>query len=139
MSKPKIAIVHDWIYGGGAEKVVLEIHKLYPDAPIYTSFCSDEWRERLDNKVVTGYLQRWPFQKFDDCYHFLDSGGSLSLILANLTLSSPVREMARQNSSANPDQINFIFVIATRQRIFIGDITTNISNDQVFAHNGWHA
>ena len=50
MSKPKIAIVHDWIYGGGAEKVVLEIHKLYPDAPIYTSFCSDEWRERLDNK-----------------------------------------------------------------------------------------
>ena len=63
MSKPKIAIVHDWIYGGGAEKVVLEIHKLYPDAPIYTSFCSDEWRERLDNKVVTGYLQRWPFSK----------------------------------------------------------------------------
>jgi hypothetical protein len=54
MSKPKIAIVHDWIYGGGAEKVVLEIHKLYPDAPIYTSFCSDEWRERLDNKVITG-------------------------------------------------------------------------------------
>jgi len=51
MSKPKIAIVHDWIYGGGAEKVVLEIHKLYPDAPIYTSFCSDEWRERLDNKI----------------------------------------------------------------------------------------
>ncbi len=28
MSKPKIAIVHDWIYGGGAEKVVLEIFGL---------------------------------------------------------------------------------------------------------------
>ncbi len=59
----KIAIVHDWLYGGGAEKVVEALHELYPYAPIYTSYCSDEWRTRLDNKVVTGYLQRWPFSK----------------------------------------------------------------------------
>lgn len=59
--KPKVAIVHDWLYGGGAEKVVQELHRLYPEAPIYTSFCTDEWRQKLDNKVVTGYLQHWPF------------------------------------------------------------------------------
>jgi glycosyltransferase involved in cell wall biosynthesis len=53
--------VCDWLYGGGAEKVVLELHRLYPDAPIYTSYCSDEWRARLDGMVRTGYLQRWPF------------------------------------------------------------------------------
>ncbi|MFO0971619.1 MAG: glycosyltransferase [Candidatus Saccharimonadales bacterium] len=63
MKKPKVAIVHDWLYGGGAELVVEQLHKMYPDAPIFTSYCSDEWRERLDNKVVTGYLQRWPFSK----------------------------------------------------------------------------
>ncbi len=57
----KVALVHDWFVGGGAEKVVLELHKMYPDAPIYTSYCSDEWREKLDGKVVTGYLQYWPF------------------------------------------------------------------------------
>ncbi len=57
----KVAIVHDWLYGGGAEQVVLQLHKLYPDAPIYTSYCSDEWRKKLDDKVVTGYLQKWPF------------------------------------------------------------------------------
>lgn len=57
----KVAIVHDWLVGGGAERVVLELHRLFPDAPIYTSYCTDEWRERLDNKVVTGFLQRWPF------------------------------------------------------------------------------
>ncbi len=56
-----VAIVHDWLYGGGAEQVVLELHKLYPEAPIYTSYCTDEWRKKLDNKVVTGYLQNWPF------------------------------------------------------------------------------
>lgn len=36
--KPKIAIVHDWLTNmGGAEPLVLEIHKLFPKAPIYTS------------------------------------------------------------------------------------------------------
>lgn len=59
----KVAIVHDWLYGGGAERVVLELHRMYPDAPIYTSYCTDEWREKLDNKVVTGYLQNWPFSR----------------------------------------------------------------------------
>lgn len=57
----KVAIVHDWLYGGGAEEVVLELHKLYPNAPIYTSYCTDEWRKKLDNKVMTGYLNKWPF------------------------------------------------------------------------------
>lgn len=53
----KVAIVHDWLYGGGAELVVEQLHVMFPDAPIYTSYCSDEWRKRLDNKVVTGWLQ----------------------------------------------------------------------------------
>lgn len=57
--QPRVAIVHDWLYGGGAEMVVLELHKLYPDAPIYTSYCTSEWREKLDDKVVTGYLQHF--------------------------------------------------------------------------------
>ncbi len=57
----RVAIVHDWLYGGGAEKVIEQLHKLYPEAPIYTSYCTPEWRQRLDNKVVTGYLNYWPF------------------------------------------------------------------------------
>lgn len=63
MSKPRVAIVHDWFLEGGAEKVVLELHKMYPKAPIYTSYCSPEWRQKLGNNIVTGYLQRWPFSK----------------------------------------------------------------------------
>lgn len=63
MSKPRVAIVHDWLIGGGAERVVEALHEMYPDAPIYTSYCTDEWRKRLNNKVVTGPLQHWPFNK----------------------------------------------------------------------------
>jgi glycosyltransferase involved in cell wall biosynthesis len=59
----KVAIVHDWLVGGGAERVVEQLHKLYPDAPIYTSYCSDEWRKKLDGKVVTGWLQHLGFMR----------------------------------------------------------------------------
>lgn len=62
-TKPRVALVTDWMYGGGSEKVVEQIHLLFPEAPIYTSYCSDEWRQRLNNKVVTGYLQKSPFRQ----------------------------------------------------------------------------
>jgi glycosyltransferase involved in cell wall biosynthesis len=60
----KVAIVHDWFVGGGAERVVYELHKIYPKAPIYTAYCSPEWREKLsDAQVITSYMQKWPFSK----------------------------------------------------------------------------
>jgi glycosyltransferase involved in cell wall biosynthesis len=59
--KLRVAIVHDWLVGGGAELVVEQLHKLFPEAPIYTSYATAQWRKRLDNKVVTGWLQ--PFGK----------------------------------------------------------------------------
>lgn len=63
MENQKVAIVHDWLVGGGAENVVLELHHMFPDAPIYTSYANDEWRKKLGGKVITGYLQRWPFNR----------------------------------------------------------------------------
>ena len=58
----KVAIVHDWLIGGGAELVVEQLHKLYPDAPIFTSCCTKQWRKRLGGKVHTGFLQWWPLR-----------------------------------------------------------------------------
>lgn len=61
-TKPKVAIVCDWLTGiGGAERVVLELHKLYPDAPIYTSQYDPakiDWFKDAD--VRTTSLQRLP-------------------------------------------------------------------------------
>lgn len=63
-AQPRVALVTDWMtIMGGGEKVVEQFHTLYPDAPIYTSYCSEHWREDLDGKVITGYLQHWPFSK----------------------------------------------------------------------------
>jgi glycosyltransferase involved in cell wall biosynthesis len=63
----KVAIVCDWLTGtGGAERVVLELHKMFPDAPIYTSqynsdpkiWHGDKWFADAD--VRTGWLQKLP-------------------------------------------------------------------------------
>lgn len=58
----RVAIVCDWLTNvGGAEKVLLEIHRLYPKAPIYTSKYSPsgiDWF--LDADVRTGWLQIFP-------------------------------------------------------------------------------
>lgn len=59
----RIAIVCDWLIGGGAERVVEQLHRRFPNAPIYTSYSTEQWRKKLDGKVVTGYLQHWPFPK----------------------------------------------------------------------------
>ncbi|MEX2006641.1 MAG: glycosyltransferase [Candidatus Saccharimonadales bacterium] len=60
----RVAIVHDWFVGGGAERVVYELHKMYPNAPIFTAYCSDEWRTKLaSTQIVTSYMQHWPFSK----------------------------------------------------------------------------
>lgn len=60
----RVVLVTDWITkDGGGEKVVEQFHRAFPEAPIYTSYCAERWRSRLDNTVVTGYLQHWPFSR----------------------------------------------------------------------------
>jgi glycosyltransferase involved in cell wall biosynthesis len=58
--QPRIAIVHDWMVSpGGAEKVVLELHKLWPEAPIYTAAYSPEkFPEFAEADVRTTWLNR---------------------------------------------------------------------------------
>lgn len=60
--QPRIAIACDWLTGiGGAERVVLELHKMFPNAPIYTSQYDAEkidWFKDAD--VRTGWLQSLP-------------------------------------------------------------------------------
>lgn len=58
----KIALVCDWLTTtGGAEKVLLELHQMFPEAPIYTSQYNPKkinWFQ--DAEVHTGWLQIFP-------------------------------------------------------------------------------
>lgn len=61
----KIAIVCDWLTNmGGAEKVILALHKLFPDAPIYTSLYNPQKVRGFENAtVIPSFLQKFPFAK----------------------------------------------------------------------------
>lgn len=58
----KIALVCDWLTTvGGAESVLLALHEMYPDAPIYTSKYSKKGIDWFDDADVrTGWLQAFP-------------------------------------------------------------------------------
>lgn len=63
----RIAIVFDdLIQFGGAERLLLAVHELYPDAPVYTSVANDEWLKRcadLHIDLKTSFMQKLPFKK----------------------------------------------------------------------------
>lgn len=64
----KVAIVCDWLTGvGGAERVVLELHRIFPHAPIYTSqYDPSKLDWFTDADIRTTWLQKLPkaFRKF---------------------------------------------------------------------------
>ncbi len=60
----KLALVHDWLNTlGGAERVLIELHKIFPDSPIYTLFYDKKFvaQNLSDADIRTSYLQKFPF------------------------------------------------------------------------------
>jgi glycosyltransferase involved in cell wall biosynthesis len=63
----KIAIVHDYLIDfGGAERVLLALHEVYPDAPIYVSIYRSsrlgKFADKLKNaKIIQSWFGRIPF------------------------------------------------------------------------------
>ena len=59
----KVALVHDYLNQmGGAERVVMAFHEIFPDAPIYTSI--------YDPQRVDPAFQKWIFAPLS-CRSFL--------------------------------------------------------------------
>ena len=59
----KVAIVHEWLVNmGGSEKVVLALHRLFPEAPIYTTvFNPDKLPDEFRGfDVRTSFIQHLP-------------------------------------------------------------------------------
>lgn len=109
----KVAIVHDWLVGGGAEKVVEQLHNMYPQAPIYTAYCSDEWRKKFNDRVVTGYLQNWPFSWFRKYLPVLMSNWFRSLNLQEYDTILVSSGNGTANHIQKPEQAKMVFYCHT--------------------------
>ena len=61
----KVALVHDdLIQFGGAERLLLTMHEIWPQAPIYTALASKKWEKvckDLGIDLRTTFMQRLPF------------------------------------------------------------------------------
>jgi len=60
----KIALVHDWLNNiGGAERVLIELHKIFPKAPVYALFYNKKFVREFfpDTETKTSYLHKIPF------------------------------------------------------------------------------
>ena len=66
MSKPKVALFYDWLnQWGGAEKVLLDLIKIYPEAPVYTLVYDQKkttWLPK-NTKIITSFINKLPFSK----------------------------------------------------------------------------
>lgn len=64
-SKAKVALVFDWMTNpGGAEKVNLVLHKMFPDAPIFTSIFNPNALKGFEKAAInTSFIQNLPFSK----------------------------------------------------------------------------
>ena len=60
----RIALVHDWLKNiSGAERVLIELHEIFPEAPIYTLFYDKRFvRQWLPNADIrASFIQKIPF------------------------------------------------------------------------------
>lgn len=64
----KVAIVHDWLTNmGGAEQCVINLHKCFPDAPIYTTFYDQDSMDKAfkEMNIITSSLQKKKNKKYN--------------------------------------------------------------------------
>ena len=62
----KVAITADWLNtSGGGERVLMQLHRMFPDAPVYTTVCDRDAipAAMRDWDIRTSFLQRVPFAK----------------------------------------------------------------------------
>ncbi len=61
----RTALVHDWLTNlAGSERVLLTLHEMYPDAPIFTSvFVPEEFPQLEGAEVRASFLQKVPGSK----------------------------------------------------------------------------
>src|SRR3990167_1473815 len=110
-TKPlKVAIVCDWLVSiGGAERVVLDLHKMFPGAPIYTSQYDPkkiDWFKDAD--IRTTWLQKLPYglRKFLPVLRAW-SFSHLDLSEYDLVISSSGAEAKGIKTSKNTLHVNY--------------------------------
>jgi len=111
----RVAIVHDWLYTvGGAERVLQEILRCYPDADVFClfDFLTAEDRQKIGLKQTrTSFLQKLPFvQRAHRAYLPLMPLAIEQLDLSAYDLIISSSYAVAKGILAGPDQLHISYV-----------------------------
>ena len=112
---PRVALVYDWVNTryGGAEQVLLQLHLLYPTAPLFTSvYLPEEAAWAKDFVVKSSLLQRLPFLRR---HHRLIAGlmpiAFETLNLQNFDLIISITSAEAKGVLTSPDQLHLCYLL----------------------------
>jgi glycosyltransferase involved in cell wall biosynthesis len=135
----KIALVHDYLREyGGAERVLEELHELFPEAPIYTAFIDkkslgDNWQCFSDWDIRQTYLSKIPLIKrtFSPLRVLAARAfAKLDLSEFDIVLSSSNAYMAKAARASKPNAKHFCYC-HTPPRVLYGYTAKSHWRDRV--------
>jgi len=127
MKKRKVALVYDWVdKWGGVERLLLVLHKMYPNAQLYTSFYNRKtatWAK--DIRVKTSFMQDLPeFVKknrvlslpfFPFAFRSFDFSSYDTVISVTSSFAKFIQTKPSTDSTSSP-QANHICILLTPTR-----------------------
>jgi glycosyltransferase involved in cell wall biosynthesis len=120
----KTAIIYDRVNKwGGAERVLLSLHDLFPDAPLYTAVYSPEktaW-SKVFPQVIPTFLQSVPFLK--DKHELLGTFTPLAfetLNISNYDLVISVTSEAAKGIITGPDTFHLCYCLTPTRYLWSG-------------------
>ena len=114
-SEPKVALVYDRVNTpfGGAENVLLALHQIYPEAPLYTSVYDAKtapWAKVF--KVHPSFLQRIPFaKKFHRLFAVLMPLAFESFDLSKFDIVVSVTSAEAKGVLTKPSQLHICYLL----------------------------
>lgn len=120
----KVALVYDRVNKwGGAERVLLALHELFPDAPLYTSVYNSStapWA-KVFPKVIPSFLQNFPFaQTRHDLYALLMPIAFESLDLTGFNLVISITSEAAKGIITGPETLHICYCLTPTRYLWSG-------------------
>lgn len=110
----KVALVYDRVNKfGGAERVLLALHKIWPDAPLYTAVYDSKGAWWADNfKVVSSFIQNFPgAKKYHEIYPWLMPFAFESFNFSDFDLVISITSAEAKGIIAGPNTLHLCYCL----------------------------
>lgn len=119
----KVALVYDRVNKwGGAERLLLALHEIFPDAPLYTSVYNAKkapWADVFP-RVIPSFLQKFPFSTYHELYAPLMPLAFESFNFNKYDLVVSVTSEAAKGIIATPNTTHVCYMLTPTRYLWSG-------------------